>query len=294
MKRRDEVLVGVLITVALLVGIGGTLWLARKGFGSSYPLHTRFAWGAGLKQGQQLLLAGVQVGSVSAIELNPDGYLDVTLDVSNDYRIPLGSTATMKTISFFGDQAVAINPPLEPSGRVFQANDTIPAGPPGASVDDLLARFDTISRDVKSLTAAFDAQFVGGGGIADMRRAMASANQLVQQLSGVAAEQSRNLTATMASVRRATTAIDSAVIDSTLRNVRASTGNLTALTDSLRATTARMNALLAKVESGEGSAAKLLNDPGLYNDTRALLAQMDSLMADFKRNPRKYINLRVF
>jgi phospholipid/cholesterol/gamma-HCH transport system substrate-binding protein len=55
-----------------------------------------------------------------------------------------------------------------------------------------------------------------------------------------------------------------------------------------------MTALLSKMESGEGSAAKLLNDPGLYNDVRALVQRVDSLTADFKKNPRKYINLEIF
>ena len=32
----------------------------------------------------------------------------------------------------------------------------------------------------------------------------------------------------------------------------------------------------------------------LYNDTRRLLRQLDSLIADIKANPKKYINLRIF
>ena len=36
MKRRDEVLVGVLTTVALIVGILGAIWLARGGLSNGY------------------------------------------------------------------------------------------------------------------------------------------------------------------------------------------------------------------------------------------------------------------
>src|SRR5688572_10229395 len=56
MKRRDEVLVGVLLTVAAVVLVMGTLWLARGGLSSGYPLYTRFAWGLNLKQGQPVRL----------------------------------------------------------------------------------------------------------------------------------------------------------------------------------------------------------------------------------------------
>ena len=44
---------------------------------------------------------------------------------------------------------------------------------------------------------------------------------------------------------------------------------------------------------GEG-VALLLNDPGLYNDLRRVLTRVDSLTADFKKNPKRYINLEIF
>jgi hypothetical protein len=39
---------------------------------------------------------------------------------------------------------------------------------------------------------------------------------------------------------------------------------------------------------------KLMNDPALYNDVRSLVTRLDSLTADFKKNPRKYIKLSIF
>ena len=54
MKRRDEVLVGVLMTVGLAIAIIGTIWLSRGGISQGYPLYARFGWGSGLKQGQQV------------------------------------------------------------------------------------------------------------------------------------------------------------------------------------------------------------------------------------------------
>ena len=58
MKRRDEVLVGIFLTVAIAIALLGTLWLVRGGLSSGYPLYTKFAWGQNLKPGQPVLLAG--------------------------------------------------------------------------------------------------------------------------------------------------------------------------------------------------------------------------------------------
>jgi hypothetical protein len=37
-----------------------------------------------------------------------------------------------------------------------------------------------------------------------------------------------------------------------------------------------------------------MNDPALYGDVRAMVMHLDSLIADFKGNPRKYIKLSIF
>ena len=302
MKRRDEVLVGVFITAALLVGVTGTLWLARRGFGAGYEMHSRFPWGAGLKQGQQVLLAGVGIGYVDQVELRPNGYLDVTLEIEKAYQIPQGTTATVVPVGFFGDMAVALTPDSAllrglPPGQTIPPmppGDTIRAGVPAPGIAQLLQRVDTISSDVSQLTSALNRQFVTRGGFQDVHQTVESTQHLVDQLAVVAAEQSRNLTATLAMIRRSAAAVDSAAVDSVLRNVNQSTANLSRLTTELTATTTQINGILARLERGEGSAGMLLNDTTLYSNVRNLLARVDSLTADFKKNPRKYINLEIF
>jgi phospholipid/cholesterol/gamma-HCH transport system substrate-binding protein len=51
---------------------------------------------------------------------------------------------------------------------------------------------------------------------------------------------------------------------------------------------------VAGIERGEGNAGRLLKDTLLYRDFRGLVSQADSVLADLKKNPRKYINLSIF
>jgi phospholipid/cholesterol/gamma-HCH transport system substrate-binding protein len=293
MKTRDEVLVGLLVTVAIVVTVMGSLWLARGGLSKGYPLYAKFPWGAGLKQGQPVLLVGVSVGYLDQVDLHQDGTLVTTLRIQKHYQVPLTSKATVIPNGIFGDMAVALTP-SKPDPRSFKEGDTVPVGPSTPGIADLTAKADSVMRSVNTITTALEREMVGTGGIRDLRSTIGATNRLVNDFSAIANEQSRQLTATMTSLRRATSAIDPAKVDSTLANFQTTSANLAQLSAQVKETSQKLDAVLAKVDSGPGSAAKLINDPGAYNDVRGLLQRMDSLLADIKKNPKRYINVRIF
>ena len=68
----------------------------------------------------------------------------------------------------------------------------------------------------------------------------------------------------------------------------------TRIAANLDSTSRHANSLLAGIERGEGNAGKLLRDTLLYNDLRNVVTHVDSVLADLKANPRKYINLSIF
>jgi phospholipid/cholesterol/gamma-HCH transport system substrate-binding protein len=293
MKRRDELLVGAMIIAAILVLVVGTVWLVRGGLSQGYPLYARFRWGAGAKQGQPVLLSGVNIGYVDDVILEPNGTILIKMMVENKYRVPEGTKATIDPNGFFGDVLVGLHPD-QPSTNYIARGDTVPTGKAGPSMSDLLAKVDSIGGTLGDVAKTVDVQLIQAGGIQDLRHTLAQTNQLVTQLSQIAAEQSKQLTATMTSLHRAVSALDSAEIDSTVKNLRTSSANLTTLTNNLANTTAHLDEVMAKVDTGQGSAGKLVNDPALYNDVHSLLNRLDSLTADFKQHPKKYVRLSIF
>ena len=298
MNRRNEVAVGMLVTVAVIVLILGTLWLVRGGLKSGYPLYTRFAWGQNLKQGQPVLLAGVSVGYVGDVNLRRDGYLDVMLRIDDQYTIPKGSTATVKAVGIFGDVAVGLTPPIPVPTASYSPGDTLPPGPPSADVTQIMNRIDSIGQSVSVLTHALQQQVIEAGTLKDIHRTIASAAAVSAQLQAVIAEQNRNFSETLQSFRDAaghlSSVADSAKIEATLENIRATSENGARLVANLDSTNAQIRVLLTQVERGNGTLGKLMTDSLLYTDTRRLLQRVDSLVADFKANPKKYINVRIF
>jgi phospholipid/cholesterol/gamma-HCH transport system substrate-binding protein len=281
------------VTTAIVITVLGSLWLARGGLSKGYPLYAKFPWGAGLKQGQPVWLVGVSVGYVDQVELHQDGILVTTLRITKSYKVPVTSKAAVVPNGIFGDQAVALTP-SRPDPRSFNPGDTVPIGPSTPGISELTSKADSVMRSVNAVTTALEHEMVASGGIHDIRNTIAATNRMVNEFAAVASEQSRQLTATMTSLRRATSAIDPVKVDSTIKNFRTASSNMAEMSAQLKETSGKLDAIMAKVDSGNGSAAKLLNDPGVYNDVRGLLQRMDSLLADIKKNPKRYINVKIF
>jgi phospholipid/cholesterol/gamma-HCH transport system substrate-binding protein len=295
MKRRDEVLVGIFTTAAVIIFALGSIWLVRGGLSSGYPLYARFTWGQGLKVGQPVWLVGVTVGSIDDVALDPAGTVLLTLRISKKFHIPRGSTAQIMTNGFFGDMAVNLQPPAPvPNVPFYAPRDTLPTAVAQAGLQALTQRADTLSMALSAIALTARAQFVDSGGLRDVRRVLETSNRLVAQLTDVIRMQSNELQTTIATVRSRVAAVDSTQVDSTVRSLREASRNLADLTARMQTTTDRANALLARADSGNGTLALLLRDPGAYNDLRHLLGQLDSLAADIRKNPRKYINLKIF
>jgi phospholipid/cholesterol/gamma-HCH transport system substrate-binding protein len=293
MRRRDAVLVGLVTAVAIMVLVFGTVYLIRGGLASGYPLYTRFRWGAGVKQGQAVLLAGVSVGYVDNVELVSDGTVSVRLSIENKYRIPINTTAAIEPNGLFGDMEVTLKP-ARPTTQYVPKNDTLATAPAAPSIGDLIIKMDSIGGQLGDVTKAVQVELVQGGAVADLRKTLYNANKLVETLSQIATEQSKQLSKTMISLNRAVSAVDSSAIDSTVKNIRTSSANLTTLTSNLANTTSHLDALVAKIDTGGGTAGKLVNDPRLYNNLNALLARFDTLTSDLKAHPGKYVNVHIF
>lgn len=293
MRRRDEVLVGGFTTVAIIVLALASIWLVRGGLNRGYLLHSKFAWGAGIKRSAPVWLVGVTVGTVDEVDLDPRGTLVVTYRIQREYKVPLGSVATIVPNGFFGDMAVALTPPA-PNTESYAPGDTVPVGITGAGLQALLQRADTLTGTVSIMMQALKTQFVDSGGIAEMRKTAAALNRTLTTFNQVAATQSREIQMTLVAVRKSISAVDSARVDSTVRALQQSANNFQALTTELQTASTRFNSVLTKVESGDGTMAKLINDPGLYNDIRRIATRVDSLMLDLMSNPRKYLKFSVF
>jgi phospholipid/cholesterol/gamma-HCH transport system substrate-binding protein len=134
-KKSIEILVGGFV----LLGLAALLFLALKAAnltnfgngGQTYTLKARFDNIGGLKARAAVRSAGVTVGRVESIKLDPQTYLgEVTFQVSQSVSFPRDSSAKILTSGLLGDQYIGIEPGaddkmLAPGATITQTQSAV-------------------------------------------------------------------------------------------------------------------------------------------------------------------------
>lgn len=112
-QTKLEFLVGVFV----LLGLAAIAYLTVKlGAGSllgsdTYALEARFTNISGLNTGSNVVVAGVPVGRVESIRMEPEDYTAiVTFRVMAGLKLPTDSMASIKTTGLIGDKYISLSP----------------------------------------------------------------------------------------------------------------------------------------------------------------------------------------
>ena len=143
-KKNIEILVGLFV----LLGAAGLVFLALKAAnlgsfssgGATYTLVARFDNIGGLKARAPVRSAGVNVGRITSIELDPKTYQGVVrMEVSRNVQFPRDSSARILTAGLLGDQYIGIEPGAEEKN--FVAGDTIGQTQSAVVLESLISQF---------------------------------------------------------------------------------------------------------------------------------------------------------
>ena len=130
-RQNTEILVGtlVLIVFALFIvyAFTGTGLAAREG----YPVTAQFGQVDGLAVGSQVTVAGLPVGQVTKLDLDPDGLRPVvTMVIDGSIKLPTDSSARVATDGLLGPKFIKIDPGgdeenIQPGGRIEYVQDAV-------------------------------------------------------------------------------------------------------------------------------------------------------------------------
>ena len=334
MRRTNDLLVGVVVLLVIVTLTGATLWVKQADFSEHRSkVVARFHDVGNARVGNAVVIRGVRAGRIEAIELARGGWVHVRMSLDKSMPLPQHAVVLLNESSLFGEwQATITTRSALPHDETVQqqvaessgggdvlAGATLPdiakltavAGQIAGDVANVAQRvelaFDepaarelrssirnfaelsaALSRTVRSHASDLDSMSQGlKSAVASLNRTAASAEEMAHRVDSSAASGDirqivNDMSHAAAELRRATV------------QIRGMSEGLAKSQGRLDTFLANGDSVLVKINQGRGSLGLLVNDPSLYHNSDSLLTQLRSLVADVKKNPGKYISVRIF
>jgi phospholipid/cholesterol/gamma-HCH transport system substrate-binding protein len=127
--ERNPKVIGITAIIVMTVGVLAILFLNRSFFSSGYTIQAQFANAAGISKGTEVMEAGVNVGTVSSVQVHGNA-VDAQLSVNRSVVLPHKTTAAIEVETLLGVVDVTLNPvsgwsePLKPQALI--TNTSVP------------------------------------------------------------------------------------------------------------------------------------------------------------------------
>lgn len=308
MNYSNEIKVGVAIVLTALILFFGIRFLAGLPFfGTGYQLYAVFDDTEGLASGNPVDVSGVQIGTVESVQLLPGARAALaTLAITSDTDLPRGTSARIGGFSALGDVSVSLRP--GPTGNpALGDGDTLITRPSSDIVNMVQDNAERIFGNVDTLLIGASGTFKNVDDLlnrpdSDLRATLAALRQTAETTNRLIASQRQQIAATLASLQAATEGVSTLTTSAntfadenadslavTIQHLNRVLATADASLDSFAATSAELDAVLAKLNSGEGTLGMMLNDPTLYNNLNTAATNLNQLVADFQADPKRYL-----
>lgn len=305
-KISREFKVGVLALISMALLYSGFNYLKGKDFfAGSHYYYAVYDNVQGLEAASLVRVNGVAVGRVLDVRFmqntkNPklNGKVLVTIDLSQ--KINMGkNTKALITSNLLSGTSIDLQ--LDMQEPFLQYDDTLKTGLSKdllASVQEqanpVLSKLDSVMVQVNSLLSEFKG--IGTTTNNTLKTYEESAKILNQML----LTNEKNLAAITANTKQLTGNLNesSKELPDILKKMNTFADslqklNFTKTLDNTNKTLAELNALLNKLNKSDGTMNALIKDKTLYENLTRLTADLDKLLIDLRKNPQRYLRLRL-
>jgi phospholipid/cholesterol/gamma-HCH transport system substrate-binding protein len=305
-RGRDQaVWVGFFLVVGIIAIFAALFILTDAAFfRGRYVVSTVVTDAGGIRRGDPVQMRGVNIGRVQRFKIAKDN-VEIRLELEGEYKVPKDSHVELKSGGLLGGTIAEIVPGDSTDylrngdhidGRMvpglFDAANRV-----AGQVEKVMAQVEKLMTDttVKNIAATADNAQVASR---DMRR-------LIADVSAAVGEQRKTLATLEASLQRSAVGLEKVAagpeLDRALKRLDTLGERMDTVTASLQRSSQSVETMTARAAKGEGSLGKLMTDDELYrslnqtvNNMNEATLSLNRLVDDIQKNPKKYINLKVF
>lgn len=272
----NEFKVGLLGIVATVLG-GGLISRVDdrpRGTADTYTLYAYLDSADGVYPSTQVTVAGVPVGSVRKVVLEQDQAL-VTLDITSGAVLPLDSTGELRMEGVLGDKVFRILPGV--ADEPMTDGDVLETRTVGPDIDQLTAKVTKITEDVAAITGTLRT-YVEDQGTKDAVDATVQNIRLLTEQIRELTEANRAQVDTIARNLSETSGTLNDVVSRTAASVQDELVAIEEATRKLDSALASIESIAAKVDEGQGTLGRLVNEDETISEIDATITQLQTAL----------------
>jgi phospholipid/cholesterol/gamma-HCH transport system substrate-binding protein len=241
-------------------------------------------------------MRGVNIGRVMKFRIGSDG-VTISLELEGEYDVPEDSKVLLHSLGVLQGMVAEIMPGS--SKKSIGNKATLPGDTKGTmeGVDRVTQKAETVLGQAQEL--------LNKETIANVQASSTEARRLLVELQAMAVEQRKELIDVSRSLKRSSEGLEKITgdvqrttsgpeLDRSVKRVDALTARLDETTASLDRSTRSLEAVLSRIEKGEGTLGKLTRDDTLYANLNEAALNLSRLAEDVRRQPKRYVNLSLF
>jgi phospholipid/cholesterol/gamma-HCH transport system substrate-binding protein len=306
MKISNETKVGILSIAALVLLIVGFNFLKGKDlFNKSKKIYMEFTDLGSLAKSNEVKINGYVIGKVydlAAKDKNLNGIV-ATINLSEDVNIPKDSKGYISS-PLIGSSYIVIE--KGPSNTFLEPGDTLKTRVDTGILDDVKSQvtptlskvregIDTLKMLLSNVNRVFtaDARANLQQTLANLNNATASFNKMMAS-DGALARSLNNVGDITENLKKNNDSITAVISNARIASSKLAKLEIQPTVDTLSAAISQLKAVIARINSKDGTLGALINDKALYNKLTDAVISAEILMDDLRINPKRYVNLSIF
>lgn len=302
MKYSREVKTALLAITAIVILIFGYSFLRGENLlDNSRTFYAVYDDVEGLSPSSEVTINGLKVGKITSIDfLNSTGDLVVTFTVKNDFKFSKNSIASIYGGSIIGGKSLAIIPKYDSKMGVAKTGDTLEGDKEEGIMELVNDRLTPLQHKLEGTIVSADSMLTAITEILDdstrnnIRGTFKNLDATVNSFKITANELQGIVQGNSEKLDRTFTNLDEMSGNFNKFSDTLTTMNIGKITNDLEKVIADFENISDKLNNGDGTAARLINDDAVYNNLDRATKQLEELLQDVKLNPKRYVHFSVF
>jgi ABC-type transporter Mla subunit MlaD len=300
MKLSNEAKVGITVFLAVVVAIIGFRFMRDVPiFGTSLKISSTFEKADGISTGSLVYIKGVRVGSVNSVQLTPESNVRVGMSIDTDVNIPDDSRANLTSLGIVEGKSIVIE--MGSSSQFVETGDEIAGSYAQTIMETLGEQGEQLGSDVsnsinelnqflRQLNETVDDETRG-----KLDETLSNLLDSSERVANLLEEKQGDIDLAIESGSRVISQLDTLAtnnrpkVDSLMTSLEENIRELSVVREELETASASLNQLLDKLNSGEGTMGKLINDPSVYENLDSLTIELNKLVKGINEDPGKYL-----